>query len=392
MIPRTAAESLNELAAGFPAVAILGPRQSGKTTLARATFGDLAYVSLEDPDEQAFALEDPRGFLSRFEDGAILDEIQRAPQILSYLQRVLDERPTPGRFILTGSQQFGLMAGITQSLAGRVGTLELLPFSLAELTAAGRAPKSLEALLFAGLYPPVHDREVAPERWFAAYVRTYVERDVRQMINVRDLSVFQRFVRMCASRSGQLVNLSGLAADCGIRHNTARAWLSVLEASFIIHRLQPHHRNFEKRMIKTPKLYFHDVGLAAWLLGIRSAAELSTHSMRGPLFETWAINETLRAWTHRAHRCPAFFWRDRAGHEVDLLIERGQRLLPVEIKSGQTTTRDQVAGLNRYVDLAGELAYAPTLLFGGAGRMRRSGIEMVGWRAIPDWASELAPR
>ncbi len=263
MIARKSTATLLRLARGFPIVAITGPRQSGKTTLARQAFPDKPYLSLEDPDTLALAESDPRGLLATHPRGAIIDEAQRAPQLFSYLQTRVDEHVTPGAWILTGSQQFGLLSGITQSLAGRVGLLQLLPFSLSELRSAIRPPPTLDELLVQGFYPPLYDRPVSSGDWFAAYIATYVERDLRQLINVRDLSAFQRFVKMCAARTGQLLNLSSLAADCGISHNTAAAWISVLEASYIVHLLRPHHRNFNKRLVKTPKLYFCDVGLAA---------------------------------------------------------------------------------------------------------------------------------
>jgi len=382
MIPRDATLTLLELARGFPVVAITGPRQSGKTTLVRATFGDRPYVSLEDLDRREEADEDPRGFLSRYLDGAIFDEVQHCPDLFSYLQGVVDEDPRPGRFILTGSQNFALLARLTQSLAGRVGLFHLLPFSLRELAAAGRVAPRLETLLYTGLYPPLYDREVTPARWYASYVETYVERDVRQLVNVRDLTAFHRFVRMCAGRSGQLLNYTNLAADCGITHNTARAWLSVLEASYILFRLPPHHRNFRKRLVKSPKLYFYDSGLAAWLLGIRSAEQLATHPMRGPLFEGWVISELHKLRANLAEPSDLAFWRDRSGHEVDVLVEKGGHLRPIEIKSGQTITRDQLAGLRHWLDLAGGEATAPTLIYGGDTAATRHAIEILPWRDL----------
>jgi uncharacterized protein len=386
MIPRQAAAALQRLAAQFPAVVVTGPRQSGKTTLARALFADRPFVSLEELDEREFATGDPRGFLARFPEGAVLDEVQRAPDLFSYLQRRLDEEPRPGRFVLTGSQQLGLLSGITQTLAGRVGLLTLLPFSLGELQAADRAPGSLEELLFAGLYPPIHDRGIEPPLWHESYVRTYVERDVRQMLDVRDLGTFLRFVRMCAARTGQLLNLSGLAGDCGISHNTARAWISVLEASYLVHQLQPHHRNFEKRLVKTPKLYFWDSGLAAWLLGIESAAQLATHSMRGPLFETWVVGELLKARLHRALRPNLFFWRDRSGREVDLVIERGEELVPVEVKAGRTAAADFFDPIERWRSIAGDAAGRGWVVYGGEERQSRQRGELVGWRGVEEVA------
>ena len=273
MIPRTATSTLHRLAKGFPVIALTGPRQSGKTTLAKAAFADKPYVSLENPDEREFAERDPRRFLQRFAEGAILDEAQRCPALLSWVQGLVDERGRMGDFILTGSAQFDLMSGVTQSLAGRVGRVELLPLSASELAGAGQQPHSLEAMLWQGGYPALYDRDLTPDDWFPNYVATYLERDVRQLIAIRDLTQFQRFVRMCAARSGQMLNLTALGADCGVSAVTARDWLSVLEASYLVVRLPPYFRNFGKRLVKTPKLYFLDVGLMAWLLGIRDAAK-----------------------------------------------------------------------------------------------------------------------
>ena len=292
MFPRQLQSTLERFAKAFPVVAITGPRQSGKTTLARDFFSALDYVSLEDPSELAFAQEDPRGFLARFSKGAIFDEAQRWPALFSYLQGMVDEDRTPGRFVLTGSQQFGLLAEITQSLAGRVGMTRLLPLSIAEIPTERLG--SLDEMLLRGGYPVLYSSSADSSDWLASYVATYVERDVRQVLEVRDLMVFQRFLRLCAARTGQLLNLNALAGEAGISHSTARAWMSVLESSDIVYLLPPYHRNFGKRLVKTPKLYFLDVGLACWLLGIRSPDLLSVHPSRGALFETLVVSEFLK--------------------------------------------------------------------------------------------------
>jgi uncharacterized protein len=382
VIPRQAASTLQRLARGFPALAVTGPRQSGKTTLARAVFPAKPYVSLEDPAEREFAEVDARAFLGRFGSGAILDEAQRSPQLFSWLQRTLDERAGMGEFILTGSQQFGLMAGITQSLAGRVGRVELLPFSATELASAGRLPAHLDEVLWRGAFPALYDRDLSPRDWFPNYVATYVERDVRQLLSVRDLTQFQRFVRMCAARSGQLLNLTALGADCGIAAVTAREWLSVLEASYLVVLLQPYHRNFGKRLVKTPKLYFTDSGLAAWLLGIRDAASLAVHPARGPLFETWVIGELhKRAW-NQGQPSPLYFWRDNVGHEVDVLFETPAGLQAVEIKSGTTFARDWPAAARKWSEFTGGEALPPAIVYGGEGRFEREGCTVLGWREL----------
>jgi hypothetical protein len=388
-IPRLAQSTVTNLLSGYPLVAVTGPRQSGKTTLVREMLPDRPYVSLESLDQLEFANRDPRGFLGQFPDGAVLDEIQRCPALFSYLQTLVDDDGRMGLFVLTGSQQFELVSKITQSLAGRVAMVRLLPFSLPELQAAEKAPERLEDLLFAGLYPPIYDRDLDPLVWYGNYTSGYLERDVRQLINVRDLSAFQRFLRMCAARTGQLLNLSSLANDCGITHNTARAWLSVLEASYVVHLLQPHHRNFSKRLRKTPKLYFLDPGLAAWLIGIQNPEQLAIHPQRGELFETWVVAELLKARFNRALASNLYFWRDRAGLEVDVLIEQGATLVPVEIKSGQTLVRDFFSGLERWRRLAGEAAGRPWLVYGGSERQRRTEVEVVPWEGIRELGAVL---
>lgn len=379
MIPRQAALTLGRLAQGFPVLAITGPRQSGKTTLARAMFGSKPYVSLENPEEREFAQTDPRRFLARFGEGAILDEVQRCPALLSWLQQVVDERARMGDFILTGSAQFDLMAGIAQSLAGRVGRVELLPLSGAELAKA-HLPQELNTLLLKGGYPALYDRTLAPNDWFPNYVATYLERDVRQLVAVRDLSQFQRFVRMCAARSGQLLNLAALGADCGISAVTARQWLSVLETSYLAMRLPPYHRNFGKRLVKTPKLYFLDVGLMAWLLGIRDAATIETHAARGALFETWVMSELIKQRFNAGKSAELFFWRDSVGHELDVVFELPQGLQAIEIKSGSTFATDWPEAARKWTSFAGSQALPPLIIYGGAGHYTRQGCDVTGWR------------
>ena len=380
MIVREAEETIHSLLKGFPIVTITGPRQSGKTTLSKIVYPDRPYASLEDPDVRLAAMDDPRSFLDRFPDGAVLDEVQRCPDILSYLQSRVDADGRMGMFILTGSQQFGLLSGITQSLAGRTAFLELLPFSLGELTRAGRQPQTIDRMLFTGGYPPLYDRDVAVRAWFGAYVTAYLERDVRQVLRVQELETFQRFLRLCAGRSGQLLNYSALAAECGITHNTAKAWISVLEASYIVFLLRPHHVNFNKRLIKAPKLYFYDTGLASWLLGIQKYEQLETHPLRGSLFETFVIAEIAKSFFNGAERPNLYFWRDSNGLEVDLLIEQGGRIMPVEIKSGKTVAHDFFTGLEKWTALAGDLAMTPTLVYGGTEGYTHRGIRVMGWR------------
>ena len=345
MIARHLAPKLAAAARKYPVVTVTGPRQSGKTTLVRSAFPKAQDVSLEAPDQRTFATEDPRGFLRQFTGRVILDEIQRVPELFSYIQVLADEAPRPGRFILTGSQNFLLLNNISQTLAGRSAILHLLPFSLAELNRhppvvpeslgelhPRRRPTAGELLsvLHTGFYPRIHDQKLDPAQWLAGYVQTYVERDVRNVLNVGDIDTFDRFVRLCAGRNGQLLNLSSLAADCGVSHTTARRWISLLEASFIAYQLRPHHQNFSKRLIKSPKLYFLDTGLLCYLLRIRTSEDLPSHASRGAIFESLVVSELVKSYLHRGMEADIYFWRDSTGHEVDVLIDSGKRLLPIE--------------------------------------------------------------
>ncbi len=383
MIRRNLESTLRRLAASFPIVAVTGARQAGKTTLVKSVFSEHTYVTLEDPQERAFAEEDPKGFLSRFSAGAIFDEAQRWPDLFSHLQTLVDADRRAGRFILTGSQHFGLMAGISQSLAGRVGMTRLLPLSLSEVPTTMLQPR--DAMLLRGGYPGLYETPVEITDWMSSYVATYAERDVRQILDVKDLAVFQKFLKLCAGRTGQVLNLSTLAGEVGISHTTARSWISVLESSDLIHLLPPYHQNFGKRVIKSPKLYFHDVGLACWLLGIRSAEILETHPARGSLFETLIVGEFLKARFNAGQPADLYFWRDASGREADLVYETPNGLQSVEIKSGQTVTSDYIAATHRAALPASSSALPPLLIYGGAESYERSGIRVVSWTGLQEF-------
>ncbi len=383
-IERHAHDTLIRLSRAFPVVALTGPRQSGKTTLACNAFAQKPYRTLEDPETRRLALSDPRAFLAQFPEGAVLDEIQRAPELLSYLQGVVDRQQRMGLFIITGSQQFGLLESITQSLAGRVGLIELLPLSLTEIGHATHISHTqLNELMFTGGYPALYNslrvQALAPRDWFRAYVSTYIERDVRQVLGVRDLATFERFILMCASRSGQLLNLQSLAADCGISANTARQWLSVLESSYIVRLLQPWHENFGKRLVKMPKLYFLDTGLLCWLLRIDSPQLLATHAMRGFIFETWVIAETLKHRLNQGLPADLYFWRDNHGVEVDLLFEHAGLLHAVEIKSGITFSEDWLKGCKRLASYAAHRFGSGTVIYGGEHSFDTQATHVMSW-------------
>ena len=370
MIPRDIAPVLKDLFQRYPFVTVTGPRQSGKTTLCRETFPHLTYINLEAPDGRDFAERDPRGLLNQIGSGAILDEIQRVPDFLSYLQVWADERRANSLCVLTGSEQFKLSAAINQSLAGRTAPLRLLPFSLAERRRA-TSPESVDELLHRGFYPRILDQDLEPRQAYEAYFETYVERDLRQLAEIRNLSSFRRFVRLCAGRVGQLVNLSSLGADAGVSHTTAREWLTLLEASYIAFVLPPYFANIRKRLVKSPKIYFYDVGLASYLLGIEHPEQIANHPLRGPLFENMVIVEALKFGFNRGRSPNLSFFRDSRGLECDLLMETGHGTAAIEIKSGATITSDAFGALGQVGELIPNVSMK-AIVHAGAERQSRS--------------------
>ena len=374
MIPRTITPHLQKLFRQYPFVTVTGPRQSGKTTLCRAAFPDLAYVNLESPRSRRFAQEDPERFLAGYPEGAILDEVQRAPELLSWLQVLADDRRSNGLFVLTGSGQFLLFDKVDQSLAGRTALLRLLPLSIGELRAGGTSI-GLDEMLLTGFLPRIHDQDLDPTTALGDYVETYLERDIRRIREIRNLSAFRRFVRLCAGRVGQLLDYSALGADAGVTHSTARGWLSLLEASYILFRIEPFHANVRKRLVRSPKLYFYDVGLATWLLDIENAGQLRTHPLRGALFENAVVVEALKHSYNRGRRPLVSFFRDRRGLECDLLYRSGDRLLAVEAKSGATIASDWFSGLNKVSEIVSDVA-AGAVVYGGTAREERRAAEV----------------
>ena len=385
MIPRSLSEKILNLAKVFPAISLTGPRQSGKTPLVRALFPDYAYLNLENLDQRAAAEEDPVRFLRVHSDkGVVIDEMQKVPALFSYLQGIVDESGKMGKYILTGSQNFLLIEKITQSLAGRVAICHLMPFGLPELDDSKLLPGSLDDMLYRGTYPVLYDRKVPPPDYFPSYIQTYIERDVRSITNVGDLSTFQRFVKLCAGRVGQLLNLSGIGNELGVNYKTVRSWISILEASFIVFLLQPHHRNFNKRVVKQPKLYFFDSGLLCALLEIQSPGQLAPHYLRGNIFESFIISEYMKLRYHSGLRSNAFFWRDSTGHEIDLLLDEGEHLRAVEIKSGETINEDFFNGLKYFKKISAESEDRFYLLYGGEKGYSRKHGRVLGWRSLAE--------
>ena len=381
MIQRIAKVKLIDLASKFKAVAVTGARQTGKTTLVKQVFKSKPYVSLENPDTRNFALEDPRGFLETYPNGAILDEVQRVPALFSYLQEVLDNSKVKGLFILSGSNNFLLQQTISQTLAGRVGFINLLPFSISELKKAKLLPTDDDTLMLKGFYPPIYDQEIPPADWCPNYIRTYIEKDVRQIKNITDLIVFERFIKLLAGRSGQELNNSALAVETGVDVKTIQSWIGILESSFIIYLLKPHHKNFNKTIVKRPKVYFYDSAIVCYLLGIRDNTQLQTHPLRGVIFEGMVVTELIKKRTNAGLPINLFYWRDKTGHEIDIIIDNAGKLIPIEIKSGKTINTEFFKNMDYWSNLSN--AKKSMVLYAGAQNQKRSnGRETLNWRSL----------
>jgi len=379
MINRIAKTKLKDLATKFKAVAVVGARQSGKTTLVKQVFKSKPYVSLENPDSRNFALEDPRGFLASYPKGAILDEVQRTPELFSYLQEILDNNKAKGQFILTGSNNFLLQQSISQSLAGRVGYINLLPFSIEELTKSNILPLTDESIMLKGFYPPVYNQNIPPIDWCPNYIRTYIEKDVRQIKNITDLIVFERFIKLLAGRSGQELNNSALSVETGVDVKTIQSWIGILESSFIIYLLKPHFKNFKKTIVRRPKIYFYDTALVCYLLGIRNTVQLKTHPLKGSIFESMVVTELIKKRTNLGLPINLYYWRDKTGHEIDIIVDNENNLLPIEIKSGKTFNPDYFKNIDYWCKLSG--AKKSVVLFAGENNQKRSdGKEVLNWK------------
>ncbi len=384
VINRDLAPRLTDAAQKWPAIVLTGPRQSGKTTLCCTLFPERPYVSLEPLDQRTVAIEDPRAFLTRFPDGGIIDEVQRAPDLLSYLQEDIDRHPDSGRWILTGSQNLLLLESVSQSLAGRAAIHHLLPLARGEVERFDLPPGSLDETLYAGSYPRVFDRGLNATTWYEAYVASYVERDVRTLRNVGDLQAFQRFLRLCAGRTAQLLNLKSLAGDCGISQPTARAWISILEASFIAFRLPAYHSNLRKRLVKMPKLHFYDTGLVCHLLSIDSPGQLQTHPLRGPVFETWVVSEILKQQVNRGRRSSLAFYRDSNGVETDLVIDTAPGPMLIETKVAQTPSSSllgPVRQVRRILDKSPQ-SCGGGAVYGGEESIRYTEGHLISWKKL----------
>ncbi len=384
MYQRNIKKKLISIAKQFPVVALLGPRQSGKTTLVKSLFPEYAYTNLENINQKDLALTDPLYFLKSYQKngGLIIDEAQNAPELFSQIQLSVDENR--GHYILTGSQNFLMSEKISQTLAGRVAIFDLLPLSINELKEADLLSKDLNSALFRGGYPRIFEKGLAPEDWYPNYIRTYLEKDVRQMKNVHDLSTFQRFLKFCAGRVGQVINFSDLGRDCGISYQTAKGWLSLLEASFILFMQPPFYKNYSKRVVKSKKLYFYDTGLLCSLLQIESVNDLAHHYLRGNIFESYIVSELIKLRLNAGKRPNCYFWRDQKGNEVDCILERGDQLIPIEIKSSETITKDYFKSLRHFCELSQTPPENSYLIYGGDENQIRREANVLSWSSLEE--------
>ena len=380
MITRFIEKKLSEMATKFPVIVVTGPRQSGKTTLCKKLFKSYAYVTLENPDFREYAESDPRGFIEEYSDRVIIDEIQNVPSLFSYIQGVVDERDKTGQYILTGSQNFLLLEKISQTLAGRAYIYHLLPFSYPEISTDNKV--SLLSNMYKGGYPRIYDKGIDPKDFFPSYIQTYIERDVRSIINIKDISLFSSFLRICAGRIGQLFNSSNIANELGVDYKTVQSWLSLLEASFVVFRLQPWHNNFNKRIIKSPKLYFYDTGLACYLLGLKKQGDIKIHFAKGALFENYVITEHLKNSWNRGDAVSNYFWRDSSGNEIDLINEIGDKIKIVEIKSGKTVKQDFFKGLTYFEKIATNYQIEKFIIYGGQDSRKQFNTRVLPWTEI----------
>jgi len=380
MIKRKISYKVLQYSKQYPVVIITGPRQSGKTTLCKMIFPDKPYISLEDPDNRYFAQTDPRGFLEQFPEGAVLDEIQRSTDLFSYIQTIVDEKRKDGMYILTGSQQFEMIEKASQSLAGRAAIVKLLPFSIEEIKDYGQID-NIEKVLYTGFYPRIYDKDLNPTEALSFYVNSYIERDVRKILNVTDLSKFEIFLRLCAGRTGQILNLNSIGNECGVSHNTIKKWLSVLEASYIIKILRPYYKNMNKRLIRSPKLYFLDTGLACYLLKIKTMSQILSHPLKGALFETFILSELLKKIYNIGQDDNLYFFRNHKGNEVDIVFDKGKSCNIAEVKSGKTIVQDFFKALTFF-----KKSYSNVdnqyIIYGGDQNRVQKNIKIVSWKNL----------
>jgi len=365
----------------YPILALTGPRQSGKTTFLRNSFPKYRYLTLENPDNRNYALQDPKGFLKEFDKYVIFDEAQRAPELFSYLQGIVDQSGLMGQYILSGSQNFNLIEEITQSLAGRVGLFRMYPFDLTEMKKGGLLEGNKNKMIINGFYPAIYDRKISPSRYYQDYIDTYLKRDISQLVNIQDERLFTQFISLCAARSGQLINYNDLARDAGVSNTTVKNWLSILETSFVIFFLQPDFRNYSKRIIKSPKFYFNDTGLLCHLLKIKGDEISPTHSHYGHIFENYVVAEMLKQNYHCSQFRDYFFWRTSHGKEIDLLYRENEVTHLFEIKASSTIKPAFFKTMDDFEQISGETV-KKTLLYGGDQNQNRTNYDVRGWDSI----------